>query len=818
MRPLAAVVLLFAVSTLTCPAEPLPDGAVLRLGTNRLRHAGLQTFALLPDGKTIVSAGSDGLLRYWDVATGDETRTVALPTGSGGTALFSANAATLAVETRDKLAFYDPATGKERAAIELGPDNHFVVFTLSADGKSIARVANGRQEVVVRETDTGKIRIVLELPQGFYSSDFQIALSPDGKHLAVGGGSTPGPLSVFDVAAAKRLYTLHRAHAFAIAADGKQLVLSHTGDDGLTLRRHDLLTGTETAAFPVAKTNLGELNFSPDGRLLVHGTYLGGGCVHASADGSVVQRLPGRVLHPVFTPDGKVLIYRDGYTPRLRVVDLAGGKERHPPAPDLANGLVLSADGKTLAAVGWGEEAVVWDTTTGRPRPLDAAGVRGVMFAADGQALFAVHNDETVSRLDLATGRRRPCLLTEPAEPEADNRFPWTRRPGLDGRTIAGDRSIATPQDTKIRLRCWDAATGRLTREHTLAYLWNAHWLADGETLITMTQQGITFRDADTAAERRHLDTRVEPFWGYASSSDGRLFAGSLARGAAGPGAKSADGSHVGVWETASGRQVAEVATGLVSRVALSADGRRLVLLDGKSLRVRDLALGKEILSRDLPLPGVHRPFGWLRELVVSADGRRAVTTQPDGTALVWDLDTKPPPLGRPPTEADLARRWDDLGKDAPVAYAALWRLGEAPAATLPLLRRQFRPVVFDADAFRRRLADLDAEDFDTRQAAEESLSDLGDTAVPALRTALRDATSVEVRARLRRLLDRPRGLVVAPAILRQLRAVQLLESLGTPEARRLLGELASGASDAELTRAARAAAVRLGESPPGRE
>src|SRR5688572_26488265 len=39
--------------------DPLPVGAVARLGSVRLRHAGLQDFALLPDGKTAVTVGQD---------------------------------------------------------------------------------------------------------------------------------------------------------------------------------------------------------------------------------------------------------------------------------------------------------------------------------------------------------------------------------------------------------------------------------------------------------------------------------------------------------------------------------------------------------------------------------------------------------------------------------------------------------------------------------------------------------------------------------------------------------------------------------------
>src|SRR5262245_3525896 len=58
--------------------DPLPHGAVARLGSARLRHAGLSDFVLLPGGKAVLSAGSDRVLRFWDVATGRQARAVKL--------------------------------------------------------------------------------------------------------------------------------------------------------------------------------------------------------------------------------------------------------------------------------------------------------------------------------------------------------------------------------------------------------------------------------------------------------------------------------------------------------------------------------------------------------------------------------------------------------------------------------------------------------------------------------------------------------------------------------------------------------------------
>jgi hypothetical protein len=54
------------------------------------------------------------------------------------------------------------------------------------------------------------------------------------------------------------------------------------------------------------------------------------------------------------------------------------------------------------------------------------------------------------------------------------------------------------------------------------------------------------------------------------------------------------------------------------------------------------------------------------------------------------------------------------------------------------------------------------------------------------------------------------RGPATRPELLQSLRAVAVLEDIGTPQARRLLEELANGAPEARLTREAKSSLRRL--------
>jgi hypothetical protein len=161
-------------------------------------------------------------------------------------------------------------------------------------------------------------------------------------------------------------------------------------------------------------------------------------------------------------------------------------------------------------------------------------------------------------------------------------------------------------------------------------------------------------------------------------------------------------------------------------------------------------------------------------------------------------------------TNPDQLRQcWANLaGEDAQSAHRAVYTLAHHGAAALTFIRERLKPIPKDyADRLRQRIADLDSDDFRTRELAMRELTRLGPDAVLPLHAALDAKPSVEAKKRIEALLkDLHPWYIKDPETLRTVRAIWVLQRMATPEARALLESLAAGAPEARITQEAQAA------------
>jgi hypothetical protein len=209
----------------------------------------------------------------------------------------------------------------------------------------------------------------------------------------------------------------------------------------------------------------------------------------------------------------------------------------------------------------------------------------------------------------------------------------------------------------------------------------------------------------------------------------------------------------------------------------------------------------------------------WAEAVASSPDGRLLATGSRDTTALVWDALN---PNGEAPPAAELSPRelaalWADLlGKDAARAYRAIRALAAAPRQAVPFLGQHLLAgPKADPGRLARLIADLDDPQFAVREKAARELEDLGRPARPALEQALAGRPSPEVRRRAEALLRKSEQSALGPEDVRAYRAVEVLEHVGTAEARGALERIVrEGPGTSPAARDARAALERLRRRP----
>jgi hypothetical protein len=249
--------------------------------------------------------------------------------------------------------------------------------------------------------------------------------------------------------------------------------------------------------------------------------------------------------------------------------------------------------------------------------------------------------------------------------------------------------------------------------------------------------------------------------------------------------------------------------------VTFSPDGRALAVRGpDSSVRVWDVTAGKEI--------GQLTGHGARVETVAFApDGKALASGADDTTILVWDAAGPLRGLSKPrPAELSaeqLEALWADLaGEHGGKALRGVLVLAEAPGQAVPFLADRVKPATrLDPEMLNGWLADLESAKFAVREQASASLLKAGDQALAALQKLLASSPALETRQRAEALVEKLITGALTVEQLRAVRAVEALERMGTPEARRLLRALAEGGPGALPTREAQAALGRLGEPQP---
>jgi WD40 repeat protein len=762
------------------------------------KHATMVTsFVCSRDGKLLASGCRDGTIHVWDMATGRErlhfaAYKVKAPDGASSLDVFVAGFTPngrqiISTGSDNTIQLWDVTSGENIR--EFGRFSSVTRVSLSPDGKTIAgEVKNDMTwELRLWEVATGRERKQRLQPGKRFLSP---AFSPDGKMLVVSIGEEdwkkPCDIQLWDVEAAKEIRTLrgHKGWAWCtFSPDGKILASSSIIDN--TARLWDVNTGKEIGRIGADKpANFNQLLFCLDGRTLVSYTQVNHTFRFWDRASGKEVRSSGDAISPIefinFSPDGRLLAAGSKEHWDIRLWDVAMRKTIRRLEHDLLSAVQFSPDGSRLATAACTDSQVrIWEVVGGKelrriPSDKGVNSINRMAWSGDGKVLATWSRKDRLLRLwNLDTGKQ----LRE-----------WSAGIRVESLAFSPDSKILAafgeeqqlPQFAHILL--WAIDTGRPLRSLKVPveppYLSSDDtariaFSPDGRTLVAGTRNAEASIYAwETASGRLRFTLKHgEDVACLAFSPDGKLLAAV---------------NNINVY-----RHYLEGPESLGLKVLLP------------RVHLWDLVAEKEIQV-------LKSDRGAVCTLAFSPDGKLLATGSNDTTVLLWDATrfrTNRPTEVRLSSE-QLEAVWTDLaGADAVKAYRAIRTLAAAPKSSVAFLKQHLRPVApADAKQVARLLAELDSEQFAVRDKAMQQLEKLGDSAATELHNALAAKPTLEVRRRIEQLLEKEKGV----EHIRMVRALESLERMGTAEVRDLCAKLADGVPDAPLTQEARGTLRRM--------
>jgi WD40 repeat protein len=760
------------------------------------------------DGKTLISTGSDGIIRSWDVASGKQVQQKELKHIEPPWSVFL-DAKAVATEQDHTVIVWDLAAGKELGRIPV-VDPQVMRIALSPGAQTLALgtldIGTGTYPVSVWDVATGKQQSLLLGHKSFSSS---MLFSPDGKLLAT--ASNDQKIRLWDVATGKELHQMKElTFSLAFSRDGRSLASA-----AQTVRLWDVATGQLQAT--LSGNGAGAVNslvFTPDGTQLVAGAQ----------DEIILWDVGTRKLVRKWPSSNnyRLAVSRDGSTlassgaVMIRLWETASGRPFHsyPGHEGEVASVAFSPNGKLLVSISWSEKTLrLWETTTGKLlRVLSGhesyAGTAA--FSPDGNFILSGGGDGTLRLWETATGKELRKFPIQAMNPEDGKPYVKSVRFSTDGQQVTGF-STAGDAIPHFQVDTWNLAMGDVITHRALQGGSSSCLAPDGRALTLWRPDGLIIQETATGREILSIREKLWDPWTF--SPDGRILAASICLppppGMMGRG----DVEALTLWEAATGRLCLRIQTGAYSMLAFSPDGRVLATAGKEAITFWEVATGKKLLR--IPRHENYRSsFGdSLSCLVISPDGRKLATGLADTSILVWDLSPgigRAEPSNRNLDSKELDKLWTDLaGEDSSMAYRAIWNMTAEPEKTVPLLLARLKPIAQDSKHVSQLIADLDNSQFAVREAAARELAMLGEQVEPNFRQVLARKPSAEVRRRLEALLAAPRPIPTRET-LRALRAIAVLEHIGNPDAQQVLKTVATGAPQARLTQEAKAALERL--------
>ncbi|MCF3106715.1 serine/threonine protein kinase [Streptomyces roseoverticillatus] len=313
-------------------ASKSPDRDITKpVGELKGHENDIESMAVSRDGKFLATGGYDKTLKLWDLTAGREKATCEGHTDAVISVAFGADGATVYSGAFKELLAWDANSGaaKKKLAAYDSEFDYVSSLAMSPDGKTLAVGVGSRVELM--DPDLGRVRETLE---GHTGSMYCVAFSPDGRTLAsVAADVGKSGVRLWDTADGRSLRTLRDGgdrnySGVAFSPDGKTLIANGPG-----IQLWDVASGKLARTLTDQHRYLGSAAYRPagaSGKAMVVG---GGGFVEITKTDTV-----GRTVSVWDADSGKL------------TATLVVGDPKRPLRASISR-LAFTPDGRTLAGV-----------------------------------------------------------------------------------------------------------------------------------------------------------------------------------------------------------------------------------------------------------------------------------------------------------------------------------------------------------------------------------------------------------------------------------------------------------------------------------